>query len=99
MEEPSGGDSGGVSSLQSPPVAAGRLSVSVFSISLPPPFMTRRGTLFTVGFRSRRSHRDEDRRHWSHEGEIGMPHVARESNRVAASHLQPVGILVFIFSP
>jgi hypothetical protein len=37
MEEPSGGDSGGVSPLQSSPTAAVRLSVSVFLISPPPP--------------------------------------------------------------
>jgi hypothetical protein len=99
MEEPSGGDSGGVSPLQSPPTAADRLSISVFSISLLPPFATRMRTLFIVGFRSRRSHRDEDRWHRSHEGGTGMPHAARESDRVGASHLQPVGLLVFIFSP
>jgi hypothetical protein len=45
MEEPSRGDSGGVSLLQSSSAAAGRLSVSVFSISLPPPFTTHRGAL------------------------------------------------------
>jgi hypothetical protein len=44
MEEPSGGDSGGVSPIQSSQAVAGRLSVSVFSISLPPPFTTHRGT-------------------------------------------------------
>jgi hypothetical protein len=63
MEEPSGGDSGGVSPLQSPPAAANILSVLVFLISPPPPFATRRGTIFIVGFRSRRSHRDKDRWH------------------------------------
>jgi hypothetical protein len=99
MEEPFGGDSGGVSPLQSPPAAAGRLSILEFSISPPPPFATHIGTLFIVGLRSRRSHRDEDRRHQSHEGGTGMLHVARESDRVGASHLQPVGLLVFIFSP
>jgi hypothetical protein len=50
-------------------VAVGRLPVLVFLISLPPPFVTRRGTPFTVGFSSIRSQRDEDRRHRSHEGE------------------------------
>jgi hypothetical protein len=44
-------------------VAAGRLSILMFSISPPPPFMTHRGTLFIVGFRSRQSHRDKDRQH------------------------------------
>jgi hypothetical protein len=90
MEEPSGGDSSSVFPLQSPPMAVGILSVLMFSISPPPPFVTHMGTLFIVGFRSRRSHRDEVRRHRSHEGETSMPHAARESDRVGASHLQPV---------
>jgi hypothetical protein len=71
----------------------------MFSISLLPPFMTRRGTLFIVGFRSRWSHRDEDRRHRSHKGGTSMPHAARELDRVGASRLQPVGLLVSIFRP
>jgi hypothetical protein len=99
MEEPSRGDSSGVSSLQSSPTTAGRLSVLVFSISPPPPFASRRGTLFIEGFRSRRSHRGEDRRHRSHKEGTSMPHTTRESDRVGASHLQPVGILVSIFIP
>jgi hypothetical protein len=99
MEEPSGGDSGGVSLLQSPSAASDKLSILVFSISLPPPFVTHRGTLFIVGFRSRQSHRDEDRRHRSHEGRMSMPHAARESDRVGDSRLHPVGLLVSIFSP
>jgi hypothetical protein len=73
MEEPSGGDSGGVSSLRSSPAVAGRLSVLVFSISPPPSFATRWGTLYIVGFRSRRSPRDEDRRHRSHEEKRACP--------------------------
>jgi hypothetical protein len=99
MEEPSGGDSGGVSPLQSPLAAASRLSVLVFLISPLPPFATCRGTIIIVGFRSRQSHRDEDRRHRSHEGGTSMPHAARESDRVGAYHLQPVWLLVSIFSP
>jgi hypothetical protein len=53
MEEPSRGDSSGVSPLRSPPVVADRLSILVFSLYAPPPFATCRGTLFIVGFRSR----------------------------------------------
>jgi hypothetical protein len=77
MEEPSEGDFGGVSPLQYPMAIADRLSVSVFLISLPPPFATRRGTLFIVGFWSKRSHGDEDRRHRSHEGGGGDGHAPR----------------------
>jgi hypothetical protein len=99
MEGPSGGDSGSISSLQSSSAAVGRLSVLVFSISPLPPFATHRGTLFIVGFRLRRSHRDEDRRYRSHEGETGMPHATRESDRVGASHFQPVRLLISIFIP
>jgi hypothetical protein len=79
MEEPSGGDSGGIYPLQSSPTAADRLSISVFSISSPPPFATRRGTLYIVGFRSRRSQRDEDRRHQSNEVRTSSPHAAQAS--------------------
>jgi hypothetical protein len=99
MEEPFRGDSGGISPLQSSLAATGSLSALVFLISPPPPFVTRRGTLFIVGFRSRRSHRDKDRRHRSHDGGTSMPHAARESDRVGASGLQPIGLLVSIFSP
>ena len=67
MEEPSGGDSGGVSSLRSSPAAAFCLLFRVFRVSPPPPRETPRGTLFIVGFRSRRSHGDENERHRSHE--------------------------------
>jgi hypothetical protein len=87
MEEPSEGDSGGVFPLQSSPMVAGRLSISVFSISLPPSFVTRRGTLFIVGFKSRRSHRDEDRRHQSHEEATSMPHATKASGRVGLANL------------
>ena len=45
--------------------------VSWFCVSPLPPFETHRGTIFIVGFRSRRSHGDEDRRHRSLEGQIG----------------------------
>jgi hypothetical protein len=54
-------------------VAADRLSISVFLISLPPPFVTRRWALFTVGFSSIQSQRDEDRWHQSHEEERACP--------------------------
>jgi hypothetical protein len=47
MEEPSRGDSANVSPLQYSPAAAGRLSISVFSISPLAPFVTRRGTLYS----------------------------------------------------
>jgi hypothetical protein len=73
MGEPSGGDSSGVSPLQSPSAVDGRLPVLMFSIPPLPHFATRKGGLFIVGFRSRWSHRDEDQWHQSHEGETSMP--------------------------
>ena len=82
MEEPFGGDSGGVSPLRSSPAAAFCLLFCGFCVSPPPPRETPRGTIFIVGFRSRRSHGDKDRRHRSHEGEKGVHHVARESGHV-----------------
>ena len=82
MEEPSGGDSGSVSPLRSSLAAAFYLLFRGFCVSLPP-----RGTIFTVGFRSRRSHGDEDRRHRSHEGEKGVPHASWYRGRVGPPHL------------
>ena len=82
MEEPSGGDSGSVSPLRSSPAAAFCLLFRVFRVSPPPPHETPRGTLFIVGFRSRRSHGDENGRHRSHEGEKRWSYAARESDRV-----------------
>ena len=60
MEEPSGGDSDGVPPLGSSPVAAFFLLFCGFCVSPPPPRETPRGTIFIVGFRSRRRHEDED---------------------------------------
>ena len=53
MEEPSGGDSGGVSPLRSSPVAAFCLLFRGFVFPPPPSCETPRGTIFIVGFRSR----------------------------------------------
>ena len=52
------------------------ISVSVFLCLRPPPSGKCRGTIYAVGFRSRRNQGDEDRRHRSHEGEKGVPHAA-----------------------
>jgi hypothetical protein len=93
MEEPSGGDSSGVSpsnlqlGFKQSLAAVARLSVLVFLISPPPPFATRRGTLFIVSFRSRRSHMDEDRRCRSHEMVTSMSHAAKASGHMGLAHL------------
>ena len=91
MEEPTGGDSGSVSPLRSSPAAAFCLLFRVFRVSPPPPRETPRGTLFIVGFRSRRSNGDENGRHRSHEGEKRWSHAARESDRVGPSSFQLAG--------
>ena len=80
--EPSGGDSGGVSPLQSSPAAAFCLSVSWFCVSPPPPSRERRGTLFIGVFRSRRSRWSKDQRQRSLEGQKSGPHAARYCGRV-----------------
>ena len=46
------------------------------------PFGIRWGTIFIVGFRSRRSRGRKDRRQRSHEAPEGGPHAAKESGRV-----------------
>jgi hypothetical protein len=56
--------------------------VSCFCVSAELPFTTRRGTLFIDGFRSRRIHRDEDRRYQSNEVGMGRPHAAQASGHV-----------------
>ena len=82
MEEPSGGDSDGVSPLRSSPAAAFCLLFRGFCVSPPPPPETPRGTIFIVVFRSRRRHGDEDRRHWRLEAQDGGSHAVKESDRV-----------------
>ena len=82
MEEPSGGDSGGVSPLQSSPATAFCLLFLGFVFLRRLLRETPRGTIFIVGFRSRRSHGDENGRHRSHEAQDGGSHVAKESGRV-----------------
>ena len=99
MEEPSGGDSGGVSPLRSSPAAAFCLSVSWFSVSPPPPFAKRQGTFFIGVFRSRRSRWTKDRRPRSSEGERAGPTWPGILGRVGPSHFQPVGLLVFNLIP
>ena len=84
MEEPFGGDSGGVSPSPSD-LLRRQPSVScfvVFCVSPLPPCETPRGTIFIVGFRSRRRHGDEDRRHRRLEAQDRGPHAAKESGRV-----------------
>ena len=92
--EPSGGDSGGVSPLRSSPAAAFWLSVSWFCVSPPPPPETPRGTIFIAGFRSRRSHGDENGWHRSHEGEKGC--LTRP--RVLAAWDPPISSLLGFWS-
>jgi hypothetical protein len=57
-------------------------SVSCFCVSVVLSFATHGGTLFIDGFRSKRIHRDKDRRHRSNEVGMGRPHVAQVSGRV-----------------
>ena len=85
MEEPSGGDSGGVSPLRSSPAAAFCLLFLGFCVSPPPPSETPRGTIFIVGFRSRRSHGDENGRHRSHKAQDRDP--TRPRNLATWAHL------------
>ena len=82
MEEPSGGDSGGVSPLRSSPAATLCLLFRGFCVSLPPPRETPRGTIFIVVFRSRRRHGDEDRRDRRLEAQDRGSHAAKESGHV-----------------
>jgi hypothetical protein len=48
--------------------------------------VTHKGTLFIDGFRSRRIHRDEDRRHRSNEVGISRSHTAQASGRMGHAH-------------
>ena len=83
MEEPFRGDSGSVSPpLRSSPTVAFCLLFRGFYVSPPPPCTTSRGTIFIVGFRSRRRHGDENGRHRSNEGGERCSHVARESSHM-----------------
>ena len=91
MEEPTGGDSGSVSPLRSSPAAAFCLLFRVYRVSPLSPRETPRGTLFIVGFRSRRSHGDENGRHRSHEGEKRVPHAAR--GWASGLYFQPIAFL------
>ena len=65
----------------------------------PPPCETHRGTIFIVGFRSRRSHGDEDRRHRSLEGQVDGPHAAKESVRMGPPLLALVAPFASILLP
>ena len=78
----SGGDTGGIRPLRSSPAASFCLLFRCFCVSLPPPRKTPRGTIFIVGFRSRRRHGDEDRRHRRLEAQDRGPHATKESGRV-----------------
>ena len=75
-------DSSGVSPLRSSPTAAFYLSVSSFVFLRRLLSKLLGGAIFIVGFRSRRSQGDQDRRHRSHEGEKEVPHAARYRGRV-----------------
>ena len=75
------------------------ISVSVFLCLRPTPSGKLQGTIYAVGFRSRRNQGDEDRRHQSHKGERGWSHAARYRGRVGPSISLLVGLLVFNFSP
>ena len=90
-EEPSGGDSGGISPLRSSPAAAFCLSVSGFCVFPPPPCETTWGALYIGVFRSKGSFGKKDRRQWIHEGQKGGSHAAKESGRV--------GLCLWAFGP
>ena len=86
MEEPSGGDSGGVSPpLRSSLAAAFYLLFRGLCVSPTPPRETPRVTILIVGFRSRRRHWDEDRRHRRLEAQDRGPQAAKESGPVGPS--------------
>ena len=53
-----------------------------FCVSPPPPLENPRGAIFIVGFRSRRSHGDEDRWQQSLEGPDEWSHAARYRGRM-----------------
>jgi hypothetical protein len=59
-------------------------------------FMTRRGILYIVSFRSRRIQQDEDRRHRSYDEGTGRPHMARESSHMGLAHLALVAPLLHL---
>ena len=59
----------------------------------------RRGTIFIVVFRSRRSRGRKDQRQRSHEAPEGGPHAAKESGRVGPPNLGLVAPLPSILLP
>ena len=65
-----------------PPICSSSSLFWCFCVSAALSSGKRRGTIFIVGFRSRRNQGDKDRWHRSHEGENGVPHTARESGHV-----------------
>jgi hypothetical protein len=74
-------------------------SISCFYVLAALSLATRRGTLFIDGFRSRRIHRDKDRRHQSNEVGTGRPHVAQTSGHVGhACFLLGPPLLHFLLS-
>jgi hypothetical protein len=71
----------------SPLIFVSQTPVSWFCVLVVLPFVTCRGTLYIVTFRSRRIHQDEDRQHWSNEGVMDRPHTAKESGCVGHAPL------------
>ena len=65
--------------------------VSWFCVSPQPARETPRGTIFIVGFRSRRSQGDKDRQQRSHEAQNKGSHAAKESGHV--------GLCLWAFGP
>jgi hypothetical protein len=61
-------------------------SILCFCVSEALLFVTHRGTLYIVCFRSRRIQQDEDRRHRSNEMATGRPHAAQASSCVGHAH-------------
>jgi hypothetical protein len=74
-------------------------SVSCFCVSVALPFMTRKGTLYIVSFRSRQIQRDEDWRHQSNKVATGRPHMSQASGHMGhACFLLGPPLLHFLLS-
>jgi hypothetical protein len=82
-----------------PLIFVSQAPVSWFCVSAALPFATRRGTLYIVSFRSRRIHRDEDRRHQSNDVGTGRPHATKEFGRLGHARLALVPPLFHFFAP
>ena len=88
------GDSGSVSTLQSSPAVACKLSVSVFLISASCHPEIAIGALFIEGFRSRLIHRHKNGRHRTLEAETKGWGMARYPGRAMGPSFQPIDLLL-----